>query len=170
MKKKRVKKGEIEIEFPGYEMYNCQTQFIPYPMVLEQYWWALSGSEQKVLDFIIRKTFGWQKQSDYIAISQFTDGDKTGGGVGLSRSQVKRAINSLEKKKFIQVERCYKRVSKFTLPYDEDTKVFVDKEGSLDAILKPTDAKAVKNMNKMFGKNYFKEVLENRDNNSKFSI
>ncbi len=58
---KRVKKVEIDIQFPGYEMYNYQTQFIPYPMILEMYWWVLSGYEQKVLMFIIRKTFGWQK-------------------------------------------------------------------------------------------------------------
>jgi hypothetical protein len=120
MKKKRIKKAEIDIEFEGYSPHNCQEQFFTYPMILENYWWAMSGSEQKVLTFILRKTFGWQKQADSISLSQFTHGDGTGKGIGLSRAQVKRAITSLEKKKFIKVTRRTRKPSHFELPLSKE--------------------------------------------------
>lgn len=128
MTQKRLKKSELNVEFPGYDPYNCQEQFFQYPMILENYWWAMSGSEQKVLTFIIRKTFGWQKQSDSIALSQFTDGDGTGNGTGLSRAQVKRAIELLEKKGFIKVTRRDRRPSNFELPLSEQGQSIVQKQ------------------------------------------
>ena len=47
----------------------------------------LSGSETKVLFFVMRKTFGWQKERDRISLTQFEK------GTGLSRQSI---INSLE--------------------------------------------------------------------------
>ena len=98
------------------------SRFLKYPMILQEYWCRLTGSEQKVLDFIIRQTFGWKKQSDIISLQQFTDGIKKNRGTGLSRSQVKRAINGLEKKGFIEVERRSRRPSKFTLRVSDEAK------------------------------------------------
>ena len=82
----------------------------------------LSGSEQKVIDFIIRQTFGWNKQSDTIAISQFTDGIKKNRGTGLSASQAKRATYSLEAKGFIEVERRKGCPSRFTMRLSDEAK------------------------------------------------
>lgn len=113
---KRRKKIKDDVKFPGYEYWDSPRQFLKYPMILQEYWWALTGSEQKVMDMVVRQTFGWKRQSDVIALSQFTDGIKKNRGTGLSRSQVKRAIDSLEKRGFIEVERFDRRASKFTMP------------------------------------------------------
>lgn len=113
---------ENKDEFPGFAHHSTRKQFIKYPMILQEYWYLLSGSEQKVLDFIIRQTFGWKKQSDTIAISQFTDGIKKNRGTGLSASQVKRAINGLEEKGFIEVERRKGCPSRFTMRLSDEAK------------------------------------------------
>jgi hypothetical protein len=111
-----------KIDFPGFSYWDSRKQFLKYPMILQEYWHQMTGSEQKVLDFIIRQTFGWRKQSDTIALKQFTDGIKKNRGTGLSRSQVKRAISGLEKKGFIEVERRNRRPSKFTLRVSDEAK------------------------------------------------
>ena len=65
----------------------------------------LSGAELKVLMYIIRRTFGFKKQSDDISLAQLVGGIKTKDGrildrgTGLSKSSVVRALNSLEKKR-----------------------------------------------------------------------
>jgi len=118
--------------FSGFD-YRVDNFFM-YPMVLEEYWRELSGSEQKVLDFILRQTIGFRKEYDFISLSQFTNG--VGGrsanrGTGLSTSQVRRAIAKLEEKGFIRVERSPRRTSKFLLVTkqmldDDRTGNFVD--------------------------------------------
>jgi Bacteriophage replication protein O len=156
---KQMKEG---VMFPGYDIYNCQEQFIVYPMILQEYWWALSGSEQKVLDFVIRKTFGWQKQGDYISISQFTDGDGTGGGTGLSRAQVKRAITSLEKRGFIRVERHDHRPSYIELPLSESAKKDVELHGINKGSSSQSVNKQVRGSRNHYStKEYMKGVVEN---------
>lgn len=100
---------------------NIIENFWPYPNFLESYWSQMSGSEQKVLDFIMRQTIGFKKTSDWIAISQFTNGIGTANlGTGLSKSQVQRAIIALEKKGFITVKRHRNRPSIFRLVYEDD--------------------------------------------------
>ena len=120
MSKKRVKKTEVAIEFPGYGHCKAPGQFFMYPIQVTHYWWALTGAEQKVLDYIIRKTFGWQKQGDKIAICQIVgDGVYESSGTGLSRTAVKTALKSLEKKKFITIKRNYRQPSYIELPLAE---------------------------------------------------
>ncbi len=114
--------NKAQKEFPGFNYWDSRKQFLKYPMIMQEYWYLLSGSEQKVIDFIIRQTFGWKKQSDVISLSQFTGGIKKNHGTGLSRSQVKRAIDDLEKKGFIEVERRNRRPSKFTLRVSDEAK------------------------------------------------
>jgi len=72
----------------------------------------LSGAEWKVLSYIIRKTFGWKKERDYISTSQLERGVReraTGSiidrGTGLSRPTIRAAVRSLEAKRLIIVER-----------------------------------------------------------------
>ncbi|MFZ1987786.1 MAG: replication protein [Minisyncoccia bacterium] len=97
-----------------------------YPNILSEYWCQLSGSEQKVLDFILRQTIGWRKSYDRIALSQFVNGvGESNRGTGLSTSQVHRAIKSLEEKGFIEVKRNKNRPSTFSLvlvPEEEEVK------------------------------------------------
>lgn len=67
----------------------------------------LSGAELKVLLYIVRRTFGFKKNSDDISLSQMVNGIKkqTGElldqGTGLGKASVARALNSLEQKKII---------------------------------------------------------------------
>jgi phage replication O-like protein O len=61
----------------------------------------LSGAETKVLLYIIRRTFGFKKDSDDISLSQLVDGITTldgrqlDRGTGLSKSTVSLALKSL---------------------------------------------------------------------------
>lgn len=117
-----MKKTEINNSnmFIGFQE-NIIENFWPYPNFMEEYWYQMSGSEQKVLDFIMRQTIGFRKTSDWIAISQFTNGiGKANKGTGLSKSQVQRAIIGLEKKGFITVKRHKNRPSIFRLVYEDD--------------------------------------------------
>ena len=62
----------------------------------------LSGAELKVLLYIMRRTFGFKKESDSISLSQITRGIETRNGeildrgTGLSKASVATAVKSLE--------------------------------------------------------------------------
>lgn len=64
----------------------------------------LTGAEVKVMNYIMRRTFGFKKQCDNISISQMLGGivKKNGKrldlGAGLAKSTLTDALNSLEKK------------------------------------------------------------------------
>lgn len=49
----------------------------------------IQGEARQILDFIIRKTYGWNKKEDVIPLSQFVL------GTGMKKSNVCRAINHL---------------------------------------------------------------------------
>lgn len=51
----------------------------------------IPGEVRQVLDFILRKTYGWNKKSDQISLSQFVE------GTGLTKVHVCRSINILKK-------------------------------------------------------------------------
>ncbi|HOG24271.1 MAG TPA: replication protein [Candidatus Omnitrophota bacterium] len=59
--------------------------------------YRISGEEWMVLWAIIRKTYGWRKKEDRIALSQFA------AMTGLKRQTALRAINKLSSKKIIVV-------------------------------------------------------------------
>ncbi len=71
----------------------------------------LSGAELKVLLYIIRRTFGFKKDSDNISLSQMLtgvvtrDGRVLDRGVGLSKKTLLHAIKSLEGQNAIVTER-----------------------------------------------------------------
>ncbi|MBN1618630.1 replication protein [Candidatus Dojkabacteria bacterium] len=80
--------------------------------VLDQYLPDLSGAELKVLLYIIRKTFGYNKrEGDRISLSQIINGVKTkegkviDKGTGLSKRTAIRAVQFLEKAGLLKVER-----------------------------------------------------------------
>lgn len=91
---------------------------------MERYWHLLSGSEQKVYDFLLRQTIGFQKGSDTISLSQFANGiGENNKGTGLSKTQVRRAIDGLERKGFIRVGRRKFKPSSFSLVYKKEHEV-----------------------------------------------
>lgn len=71
----------------------------------------LSGAELKVLLYIIRRTFGFKRESDNISLSQMLNGLRTRDGrvldrgVGLSKKTLLQAIKSLEEQEIILTER-----------------------------------------------------------------
>jgi phage replication O-like protein O len=72
---------------------------------------SLTGGELKVLLYICRRTYGFQKDSDRISLSQISKGiiTKTGRvldhGTGLCKRHVITALKTLEKKNIITVTR-----------------------------------------------------------------
>jgi hypothetical protein len=73
---------------------------VPNEVVDEGWLKALSGAEVKVLLYIIRKTFGFNKiAGDRIPLSQITD------GTGLARQSALSAIAVLEKCRLVRVIR-----------------------------------------------------------------
>jgi hypothetical protein len=80
-------------------------RYTPIPDELfDDYLAGLSGAEVKVLLYIMRKTFGWKKDSDNISLSQIMggvirkDGEVQDRGTGLARDSVTRALKGLEEK------------------------------------------------------------------------
>ena len=49
----------------------------------------IPGQARQVLDFILRKTYGWNKKTDVISLSQFAE------GTGLSKSSICKSLNKL---------------------------------------------------------------------------
>ena len=112
---------EPEIKFRGFKR-DYKEGYFKYPNELEQYWYLLSGAEQKLLDFILRRTIGFQKLEDRISISQFVTGvGKKSNGTGVSKSQVQRSLRGLVDKGFISTERqgYQTRLVKLTLRIEE---------------------------------------------------
>lgn len=72
---------------------------------------VLSGAELKVLLYITRRTFGFKKASDNIALSQMLNGIRTrdgrqlDAGVGLSKKTLLQALSSLEAMQIILRQR-----------------------------------------------------------------
>ena len=96
--------------------------FWSYPKDLNGFWHTLSGSEQKVLDYILRHTWGFDKISDEISFTQLEKGIKGfDSGTGLCRRTAIRAINGLIKKGFIKKSvgkyaNCYQLVTNLHHP------------------------------------------------------
>lgn len=95
--------------------------FFKYPIILESYWYQLTGAEQKILDFILRQTIGFQKASDKISISQFVSGIGTNNrGAGVSTAQVQRVLKSLEDKGFIATKKTKFQTTEISLVFADD--------------------------------------------------
>jgi phage replication O-like protein O len=66
--------------------------------IVEALWRVnLSAYETRVLWYLFRKTYGWQKKSDMIALSQFEK------SIGVDRRLVHRAIQSLRSKNMVVI-------------------------------------------------------------------
>ena len=76
----------------------------------------LSGSEQKVLDFILRQILGFVNDSNKISMSQFQNGyGKDNKGTGLGKKSILKAIKGLEAKGFIRREGERYRLYRYSL-------------------------------------------------------
>jgi phage replication O-like protein O len=66
--------------------------------IVEALWKVnLSAYESRVLWYLFRRTYGWQKKTDFIALSQFSK------HIGLDRRLIHRALNGLSSKKMIVI-------------------------------------------------------------------
>jgi len=66
--------------------------------ILEALWRVtLSSHETRVLLYLLRKTYGWHKKTDWIALSQFSK------DIGIDRRNVFRALKKLSSKQMIVV-------------------------------------------------------------------
>lgn len=107
-------------QFSGFQS-KQEKGFWKYPTILESYWYQLTGAEQKILDFILRQTIGFQKTSDKISISQFVSGiGKNNRGAGVSTAQVPRALKSLEEKGFITTKKTKFQTTEISLVLASD--------------------------------------------------
>jgi hypothetical protein len=95
------------LEFAGFEARNT-----PVPDAVFDYWLSiLSGSELKVLLYIVRRTLGFGKVSDAISFTQFERGITTSEGkvldkgCGLHRETISLALRTLEEKGCIKSQK-----------------------------------------------------------------
>ena len=78
----QVEDGYIVI---AYELWEALTKY------------RIPGEQMQCLFFILRKTYGWKKKVDAIALSQFME------GTGIKKPHILRALNGLLSKKVIAV-------------------------------------------------------------------
>jgi len=102
-------------KFKGF-LYKLEPgDFWQYPSIMDNYWKDLSGSEHKILDFILRRTYGFDKREDRISYSQFEKGvGKIDKGPGPTRPTIIKAINGLIEKGFIKKTR-NKKINNYAL-------------------------------------------------------
>lgn len=77
----------------------------------------ISGTAFMCLLFIIRKTKGWQKEADYIAVSQFQK------SIGKGRATVFRALDELSEKGLIVVKKEDGKINEYALNPDIFTRL-----------------------------------------------
>lgn len=92
-----------------FEGFDPEPKTWDFPMIINGWVHRLTGTEFKVLWYILRHTYGWQKTSDTISYKQFRFGIRKKDGTWLDRgtgsgvSSLKRAIKGLVEKGFIEV-------------------------------------------------------------------
>jgi len=104
-----IKKQQKNLNFPGFPTTLRDGQFYKYPTIMDHWNYCLSGSEQKILDYIIRRTYGFNKIEDRISLNQFKNGIKKRNGIWLDKgtgikndSTILKGLGSLKKKGFIK--------------------------------------------------------------------
>jgi len=112
-------------KFEGFPK-EPQTNYWPYPREVDGWWHKLTGGEQKVLDYILRHTWGYKKTTDKISFSQFEKGIYSkrtrkwiDRGTGLRSQAISNSIKCLEEKGFIIVNRTKGKATEFKLKTKE---------------------------------------------------
>lgn len=103
-------------------MNELKPNFTQIPNIfLDDLLYQLSPSQTKVALYIMRRTYGFQKQSDRISISQICngikdrDGNTLDNGTGLSNRAVIDALNGLEEIGLIILEKSQNKTTKVTM-------------------------------------------------------
>ncbi len=135
-------KNDINQKFPGFPA-DFKANYWKYPRIMNGWWCVLNGSEQKVLDYILRRTWGFNKPEDDISLSQIQKGlNERDKGIGISRPTIISVIKSLAKKGFIEKtkgkkDNHYKLVTNFNcsskefLPFDSKKSLPTIKENTI---------------------------------------
>lgn len=106
-------------KFPGFPS-TLEKSTWQFPSVINGYVHVLNGAEFKVLWYILRHTYGWQKSSDRLSQSQISkgirkrDGTILDRGTGLSVRWIRQALHSLEEKGFISIQRTIGKVTEIS--------------------------------------------------------
>ena len=111
-----------QLRFPGFPE-KPEENYWQYPKVMNGYWHQLTGTEQKVLDYILRHTWGYQKTVDRISLSQFKNGiiikkigERIDWGIGIKRNEdILKAIKRLEELGFIKTFQQKGKTKEFSL-------------------------------------------------------
>ena len=124
-------------------------------IILDKLMYRLPDAEFRVMIYICRRTYGFQREKDQISYSQFIDGivkrdgTRLDGGCGLSRPSVSKALNTLiELKLVIKEKNVHGDIYKINLDVDfkEVVKV-LDQLSSLTGSGKVALPKVVKVLN-----------------------
>lgn len=112
--------------FPGFPK-TPATNYWPYPKALNGWWHILTGTEQKVLDYLLRHTWGYNKTADRISYSQFSHGIKRNNGIWLDRGcgvkspkALCKALKGLMGKSFLKVEKTTGKTNYYILKFADD--------------------------------------------------
>lgn len=90
IREKREKALKEPYKGPETEFIKIPNQFIE--AVYKQY---LRPNESKVLWFLVRKTWGWQKQTDFISLNQFEK------ELGIGKNKVSETLSTLRKRRIV---------------------------------------------------------------------
>ena len=109
-------------KFPGFPP-EPKENFWQYPRCLNGYLHQLSGSEEKVLHYIVRHTWGYKKTADRISLKQFKYGIKnrktgqwTDKGTGIKHTAtLLKALKGLEEKGFVIVTKKSGKTTEYSL-------------------------------------------------------
>lgn len=152
-----MKKKKLE-QFTGFPETLEKGDFWRYPRIMDKYWQNLNGSEQKVLDFILRHTYGFGKLSDQISRKQLMKGvGKLDNGTGLTKQTIIKTTERLESKNFIRIIKD-KKTNEYALVknlnhYSKDSLPFASKK-SLPTINSITKNNNTKNKDYLSGKRW----------------
>lgn len=98
-------------DFSNFQGFDNPTTTPTPDLLFDHIMQDLKESELKVMLYIIRRTYGFKKNTDDISLNQLVEGIKTKDGrlldrgTGLSKSTVKRALQSLKEKNLINAIR-----------------------------------------------------------------
>jgi hypothetical protein len=156
-----MKKISIKI-FNGFPA-EPKENYWRYPRALDGFWCQLSGTEQKILDYIIRHTWGYTKNSDKISLSQFKNGmknRKTGlwvdKGTGIKKNEtILKATKELEKMGFIRIVKTRGKITEYKLKLGTELDNSSPKNGLVDSPLNGQTIKDNTIINKQYA--YFKK-------------
>ena len=121
----------------------------------------LSAYESRVLWFLFRKTYGWGKKTDWIALSQFSE------GTGIDRRLIHRAIKGLSSKKMIVIERDDRGNLRYGFQKDFDKWELSSKKMT---VIERDDRLSSKEMTKVSSKEIHTKTTTTKDTITKDSI